>query len=48
MRKLSLEEYEEDMRITTEKELYKLYRTDAYKKMLSEKGRIPENWNWQL
>ena len=36
------------MKITTEKEKYKLYRTDAYKKMLSEKGRIPENWNWQL
>ena len=42
-----MEEYEENMRITTEKEKNKLYSSDAYKRALSEKGRLPENWNWQ-
>ena len=35
------------MRITTDREKHKLYSSDEYKTMLSEKGRMQANWNWQ-
>ena len=44
---MTLEEYENTKKSTTQRELEALYSSDAFKAMQKTKGDKPQNWNWQ-
>ena len=46
--KRTVPEYEQDAKDLTDIELKKLFKSKAYKKMISEKGSNISNWNWQI
>ena len=47
LKQMTLEEYENARKSTTQRELEALYSSDAFKAMKKAKGDKPQNWNWQ-